>query len=76
MVDYRSEAHAERVSNNKNIVELVVGDIVVVGTALQSDSSTNKVGKLSYQARGSFRIVTCTGRGSYLVNCINPIARS
>ena len=76
LIEDRREFHAERVNNNKNIVELVVGDIVVVGTALQSDSSTNKVAILSYQVRGSFRIVTCTGRGSYLVNCINPIARS
>ena len=34
---------------------------------IQIDTSTNKVAKLSYQARGSFRIVKCTGRGSYLV---------
>ena len=36
-------------------------------TAVQSDASTNKVANLSYQVRGSFRIVTCTGRGSYFV---------
>ena len=34
---------------------------------IQIDTSTNKVAKLSYQARGSFRIVKCTGLGSYLV---------
>ena len=34
---------------------------------IQSNTSTNKVAKLSYQVRGPFRIVKCTGRGSYLV---------
>ena len=34
---------------------------------IQIDTSTNKVAKLSYQVRGSSRIVKCTGRGSYLV---------
>ena len=36
-------------------------------TAFQSDVSTNKVAKLNYQVRGPFRIVKCTGHGSYLV---------
>ena len=36
-------------------------------TAIQSDASTNRVAKLSYQVRGPFRFVKCTGRGSYLV---------
>ena len=64
MEDHR-EAHAERVNNNKNIVELVVGDIVIARTAVQSDAFTNKVAKLCYQVRGSFRIVICTGREIY-----------
>ena len=36
-------------------------------TAVQSDASKNKVAKLSYQVCGPFRIVKCTGQGSYLV---------
>ena len=67
VIEDRREAHAERVNNNRHIVELVIGDIVMVRTAIQSDASTNKVAKLSYQVRGSFRIVQFTGRGSYLV---------
>ena len=35
------EAHDERVNNNKNIVELVVGDIVMARTAVQSDEPMN-----------------------------------
>ena len=40
--------HDERVNNNKNIVELIVGDIVMARTAVQSDASTIKVATLSY----------------------------
>ena len=36
-------------------------------TAVQSDASTNKVANLSYQVRGSFRIVEFTGGRSYVV---------
>ena len=36
-------------------------------TTVQSDVSTNKVAKLSYQVRGPFRFVTWTGRGGYFV---------
>ena len=60
-------SHSKRVNNNKNVVELVVGDIVMMKTAIQIYISTNKVAKLSYQVRGSFLIVKCTGRGSYIV---------
>ena len=59
------EDHAERVNYNKNISQLVVGDIVIARTAVQSDAFTNKVAKLCYQVRGSFRIVICTGREIY-----------
>ena len=67
LIEDRRDAHAERVNNNKNIVNLVVGDIAMARTAVHSDASSNKVAKLSYQVRGPFRIVTCTGQGSYHV---------
>ena len=37
------ESRTERVNNNKNIIELVIGDIVMTQTAVQSDPSTNKI---------------------------------
>ena len=67
LIKDRRNMHAERVNNNKKSVELIVGDIVMARTAVQSDASTNKVAKLSYQVRGPFRIVKCTGHDSYLV---------
>ena len=59
--------HAERVNSNKRVVELFVGDIVMVRTAIENNASTNEIAKLSYQVREPFCIVKCTGRGSYLV---------
>ena len=78
LIENRCEAHAERVNNNKNIVELVVGDIVMARTVVKSNASTNKVTKLSYQVRVPFRIVICTSQGSYLVRKlkIKPISQS
>ena len=67
LIEDHREGHVERFNNKKDIVQLVVGDIVMARTAVQSDASTNKVAKLSYQVRGPFCIVTCTGRGSYFV---------
>ena len=67
LIEDRRTIHAERVNNNKNIVVLIVGDIVMARTTVQSDTSTNKVAKLSYQVRGPFRIVKCTSHASYLV---------
>ena len=60
------DVHAEWANSNKNIVDLVVGDIVMARTAVYSESSSTKVAKLSYQVHGPFRIITCTGQGSYL----------
>lgn len=56
-----------KVNNNRNIVELVAGDIVMARTTLLSDASKNKVAKLSYQVCGPFRIIIGIGRGRYLV---------
>ena len=48
LVEDRRDAHTEQVNNNKNTVNLVVGDIVMARTAVHSDISSNKVAKLSY----------------------------
>ena len=50
----------------KDIVELVVSNIVMARTAIQRNASANKVTKLSYQVRDPFRIFQYTGRGVYL----------
>ena len=73
LFEYRRETYSKQVNNNKNIFELVVDDIVIARISVQSDASTNKVAKLSYQVRGPFRIITCTSQGSYLVRKLyNP----
>ena len=45
LIEDRREAHTERVNNNRNIVELAVGYIVMVNTTIQSNASTNRVFK-------------------------------
>ena len=41
LIEDRRTIHAERININKPIVELVVGDMVIARTAIQSDTSTN-----------------------------------
>ena len=48
LIEDRCGAHAERVYNNKNIVDSVIGDIVMARNVVQSDTSSNKVAILSY----------------------------
>ena len=67
LIEDRRDAHTARVNNNKNIFDLVVDDIVMARTAINSDASSNKMAKLSCQVRCPFCIVKCTGQGSYLV---------
>ena len=50
---------------------MYLGEIVMVRTAIQSDTSTNKVAKLCYTVREPFQIVRGTGRGSYIVRKLN-----
>ena len=49
LIEDRREDHAEQVNNNRNIIELVVDDIVITITTIQSDTSINKVAKSIYQ---------------------------
>ena len=42
LIEDLRDAHAERVNNNKNIVDLVLGDIVMTRTAIHSDASLKK----------------------------------
>ena len=73
LIEDRREAGDGQVNNNRNIVELIVGDIVMTRTTIQSVISLTKVAKLSYQIPDSFYIVQYTGRGSYLVRKLyNP----
>ena len=46
LIENRRTAHAERINNNKNLVILKHGDIVMAITATQSDKAKEKVAKL------------------------------
>ena len=70
-IEYRLIAHTERINNSRNIVVLHTSDIVMDGTAIQSDPYKHKAAKLSYSVRGPFQITRSTGFGSYFVRKFN-----
>ena len=65
LVEDRKTAHAERIKNNRNIVTMHHGDLVMVLTAIQSVKDKDKVAKLSYVVRVPFQSVRGIGCGSY-----------
>ena len=71
LVEDRKTTHTERINNSRHIVTMHPGDITMPRTVVQGDQSKDKVAKLCYQIRGSFHIIKCTGRGSYIVRKLN-----
>ena len=67
LIEDRRTAHAERINNNRNIVVLQPGDIVMARTSVQSNKQREKVAKLTYAVRGPYQIIRTTGHGSYFV---------
>ena len=57
--------HRDRIINNRNVVTLLRGDVVMARQEFMSDKTRNKVGKLTYQVSGPFVITKATGHGSY-----------
>ena len=71
--DHRT-AHIECINNNRNLIVLAAGDIVMARTSIQRDQNKMKVPKLWYAAQDPCQIICTTGRGSYFViNCIGLI---
>ena len=67
LIEDRRTAHAERINNNRNVVVLEPGGIVMARTAIQSNKRKEKVAKLCYAVRGPYQIIRTTGHGSYFV---------
>ena len=65
--DDRRTAHRERINASRTEITFQVGDIVTARVQTQSNSSKGTVGKLTYKARGPFRVVEVLGHGSYRV---------
>ena len=75
LIEERRLAHQERVNKDKIVSSLQVGNIVKAYVQVQSTQELGVVGKLSYRARGPFRIVTVLGHNSFEVqNWTNPTA--
>ena len=65
LIEDRRTAHRDRINNNRNVVTLLLGDVVMTRREVMSDKAKNKVGKLTYQVSGPFVITKATGHGSY-----------
>ena len=73
LIEDRRTSHAERINNNRNIVVLEPGDIVIARTAIQSNKQKEKVAKLCYAIRGPYQIIRITGHGSYFVRKLHRL---
>ena len=67
LIEDRRTAHAERINNNRNVVVLEPGGIVMARTVIQSNKRKEKVAKLCYAVQGPYQIIRTTGNGSYFV---------
>ena len=67
LIEDRRTAHVERIINNRNVVVLEPGDIVMARTAIQSNKQKERVAKLCYAVRGPYQIIPTTSHGSYFV---------
>ena len=65
LVEDRCIAHHDRINNNRNIVALQQGDVVMARREVFSDKAKHRVSKLQYQVSGHFVITRATGHGSY-----------
>ena len=67
LIDERRLAHQERVNKEKIVSSLQVGNSVKAHVQVQLTQELGVVGKLSYRARGPFRIVTVLGHNYFEV---------
>ena len=65
LIEDRRTTHRKRINNKRNVVTLQDGDIVMARREVMSDKTKNRVGKLTYQVSGPFRVTRSTGHGSY-----------
>jgi len=64
LVEEQRQPHQDRHNKNKTPAAFKVGDIVKAHVQVQSNASKGQVGKLSYQARGPFKIISDLGQRS------------
>ena len=60
LMEDRKTSHAKRINNNRNVVTIHPGYLVMTRTATQKDKVKDKVTKLSYTVRSLFQIVPDT----------------
>ena len=71
LIEERRASHRARWNKNRSEQIFQVGDVVKAHVQVQSNASTGVVKKLSYQARGPFRVTRILGANSYEVQRYN-----
>ena len=67
LVEERQQRHRERINDTKKLVQYKVNDMVMTRVQVNNSAAQGVVGKLSIEARGSFRVVEDHDNGSYSV---------
>lgn len=67
LVEERRQSHQDRHNKDKTQPSFKIGDIVKAHVQVQSKAAKGQVGKLSYQARGPFKIISDLGHQSFEV---------
>ena len=65
LVEERWQSHQDQHNKDKFTAAFKVGDIVMAHVHVQSNTSKGQVSKLSYQARGPFKIISYLGQQSF-----------
>ena len=65
LIENKRTTNRDRINNQRNVVTLLRGDVIMARREVMSERSKNKVGKLTYQVSGPFLITRATGHGSY-----------
>ena len=71
LIEERRSAHRLRWNKDRDVNQFHVGDVVKAHVQVQSNSEKGDVKKLSYQARGPFRIIKVLDANSYIVQRYN-----
>ena len=71
LVEDQRTVHAERINTNRKNVTILVSDLVMARTIVQSYKANNKIAKLWYAVCGLFQIIRGTGRSGCIVRKLN-----
>jgi hypothetical protein len=65
LTEERRAYHREKTNKSRNQQLFELGDLVMVRVAVQSQSASNKVAKLTYRLRGPYEVIDVLKHGAY-----------